>query len=194
MSGHNVHTTAVVDGHLGNNWLMFARYFDLCTDSRVALYWIRWCNQEWTQFMENWVLGTPALGRKSCWHTFQRYDCFRALKESLVDEWPMAQIGCMCASQDLPDEEMDTDTKIRSGSGGTCPPPPPCSKCWHSMSNSINLFICGAKLSVNLLSHYLSGMLVQILAFSAAVLLEPCTICISERDLRRCGQHFEGVA
>ena len=69
------------------------------TDSKVALYWIRGCNQEWKQFVENQVtsirVSVPAQHwrhshwkRKSSRHTLQRHDCFQALgKLNGPDSW-----------------------------------------------------------------------------------------------------------
>ena len=37
------------------------------TDSRVALYWIQGCQQEWKQFVENRVTSIRASVRPQCW-------------------------------------------------------------------------------------------------------------------------------
>ena len=82
------------------------------TDSRVALHWIRGCNQEWRQFVKNQVtsmlqshlsVGDTAPGRK-------------ILLTYLPEEWPLQSWlsgpDWLCTSQDLPGKEMDNDAEV----------------------------------------------------------------------------------
>lgn len=88
------------------------------TDSRVALYWIRGCSQEWRQFVENRVASIRASVSPQHWRHCPGKENpadlpSRGMTASELTRNHLWLNGpaWLSTSQDLPDE-MDTDTKV----------------------------------------------------------------------------------
>lgn len=92
------------------------------TDSRVALYWIRGCNQEWKQFVENRLTSICASVPPRCWEhcpgkenpadiPSRGMTASELLRRRLWLSGPDWLSTC----QDLPDEDSDTNTGVPEG-------------------------------------------------------------------------------
>ena len=89
------------------------------TDSRVALYWIQGCNQEWKQFVENQVNSIRASVPPQCWgHCPGKENPANipsrgmTASELLSNHLWLNGPDWLYTGQDLPVEGMDTDSEI----------------------------------------------------------------------------------
>ena len=88
--------------------------------------------------------------------------------------------------------------RIRGRSKGGAPRAlPPSPKANADIAGHGSSIVCGIKLSMNLLSHYLPGILVQIwlfVHFQRLSYLNHAQSALANGNLRECGQRFESVA
>ena len=89
------------------------------TDSRVALYWIQGCNQEWKQFVENRVTSIRASVPPQCWgHCPGKENPAdipsRGMTASELSRNRLWLSGpdWLSTCQDLPDEDSGTDVEV----------------------------------------------------------------------------------
>ena len=91
------------------------------TESRVALYWIQGCNQEWRQFVENQVTSICASVPRRCWGHCpgKKNPADIPSRGMTVSELSRSRLWLsgpdwLCTSRNLPDKEMDTDTSQKN--------------------------------------------------------------------------------
>ena len=89
------------------------------TDSRVALYWIQGCQQEWKQFVENRVTSILASVQPQCWeHCPGRENPAdipsRGMTASELSRNSLWLSGpdWLSECQDLPGEDLDADSEV----------------------------------------------------------------------------------
>ena len=89
------------------------------TDSRVALYWIRGCNQEWKQFVENRVSNIRASVPLRCWGHCPGKENPADIPSRGMTASDLSR-NCLWldgpdwlhTSEDLPNKDVDTDAKV----------------------------------------------------------------------------------